>query len=146
MWKVTWRNLVARKVRLALSAFAIVLGVAFVAGSFIFTDAMGGAFSGIIKGSTADVEIAPTGATDFDSQQDARTIPAAVVERLRALPEAESVHPWNQLLTLYVIGKDGELVGGNGPPGLAFSDVQTRAITGKQIITYIDGGHPRGTS
>jgi putative ABC transport system permease protein len=31
MWKVTWRNLIARKLRLALSAFAIVLGVAFVA-------------------------------------------------------------------------------------------------------------------
>ena len=54
MWKVTWRNLVARKVRLLLSAFAIVLGVAFVSGSFIFTDAMGGAFRGIISGGTAD--------------------------------------------------------------------------------------------
>ena len=32
MWRVTWRNLLARKVRLLLSAFAIVLGVAFVAG------------------------------------------------------------------------------------------------------------------
>ena len=78
---------------LLLSAFAIVLGVAFVAGSFIFTDAMGGAFSGIIKGGTADAEIAPTGANDFDSQQDNRTIPAAVVDRLRALPEADGVHP-----------------------------------------------------
>ena len=146
MWRVTWRNLVARKVRLALSAFAIVLGVAFVAGSFIFTDAMGGAFSGIIKGSTADVEIAPTGATDFDSVQDSRTIPARVVTELRALPEAESVHAWNQLLTLYVIGKDGKLVGGNGPPGLGFSDVQTRAVTGEQIIRYTDGEPPEGTS
>ena len=70
MLKMTWRNLFARKVRLALSAFAIVLGVAFVAGSFIFTDAMGNAFDGIIEGSTADVEIAYKGANDFDSQQD----------------------------------------------------------------------------
>ena len=146
MWRVTWRNLVARKVRLALSAFAIVLGVAFVSGSFIFTDAMGGAFNGIIEGSTADVEIAPTGAVDFDSAQDSRTIPADVVGELRRLPEVESVHPWNQLLTLYVIGKDGKLVNGNSPPGLAFSDVQTRAITGKQIIRYTDGDPPAGAS
>ena len=55
MLRMTWRALVARKVRLALSAFAIVLGVAFVAGSFIFTDAMGDAFDGIIEGSTSDV-------------------------------------------------------------------------------------------
>ena len=113
MWRVIWRNLVARKVRLALSGVAIVLGVAFVSGSFIFTDAMAGAFNGIIKGSTADVEIAPTGANDVDSGQDSRTIPAAVAERLEALPEAESVHPFNQLLTLYVIGSDGKVVGGN---------------------------------
>ena len=80
---MTWRNLFARKVRLALSAFAVVLGVAFVAGSFIFTDAMGDAFDGIIEGSTADVEIAYKGANDFDSQQDARTIPASVVDAAR---------------------------------------------------------------
>ena len=68
MLTMTWRNLFARKVRLALSAFAIVLGVAFVAGSFVFTDAMGDAFDGIIAGSTSDVEIAYKGANDFNSQ------------------------------------------------------------------------------
>ena len=91
MLRMTWRNLFARKVRLALSGFAIVLGVGFVAGSFIFTDAMSDAFDGIIEGSTADVEIAYKGANDFDSQQDVRTIPAPVVDRLRTLPEAGSV-------------------------------------------------------
>ena len=97
---MTWRNLFARKVRLGLSAFAIVLGVAFVAGSFIFTDAMGDAFDGIIEGSTADVEIAYQGANDFDSQQDARTIPASVVDAARraargrlGAPERPAVHP-----------------------------------------------------
>ena len=84
MLRMTWRNLFARKVRLGLSAFAVVLGVAFVAGSFIFTDAMGDAFDGIIEGSTADVEIAYRGANDFDSQQDLRVIGAPVVERALA--------------------------------------------------------------
>ena len=82
MLRVTWRNLVARKVRLLLSAFAIVLGVAFVAGSLVFTDALDGAFDDIIEGSTADVEVAPEGANSFDAVQDNRTIPAAVVDEL----------------------------------------------------------------
>ena len=86
MLKVTLRNLLARKVRLALSAFAIVLGVAFVAGSFVFTDAMGGAFDNIIEGSTSDVEIAPQGAQTFGAQQDTRLVPDRVVTRLRRLP------------------------------------------------------------
>src|SRR3954451_14587303 len=76
MLKVTWRNLVARKLRLLLSAFAIILGVAFVAGTLVFTNAMGGAFDDIIEGSTADTEIAYKGADDFSSAQDARTLPA----------------------------------------------------------------------
>ena len=135
MWKVTWRNLVARKVRLLLSAFAIVLGVSFVAGSFIFTDAMGGAFSGIIAGSTSDVEIAPEGANDFDSVMDNRTIPDSVVQDLEELEGAAEVNPYNTLQSVYVIGADGKVVGGNGPPGLAFTDNDTTSLTGKKITS-----------
>jgi putative ABC transport system permease protein len=142
MLKVTWRNLVARKVRLLLSAFAIVLGVAFVSGSLIFTDAMGGAFDDIVEGSTADVEIGYSGANDWDSAQDARVLPAAVVDRLEQLPEAESVHPWTGLMSVFVIGADGKVVGGNGPPGLAFNPTETVAITGKKIINLTEGELP----
>ena len=63
MWRISLRNLLARKLRLAMSAFAIVLGVAFVAGSFVFTDSLGGAFDGIVKGTTADVEVSPSGSS-----------------------------------------------------------------------------------
>lgn len=142
MLRMTWRSLFARKVRLALTAFAIVLGVAFVAGSFIFTDAMDDAFDGIIEGSTADVEISYRGAGDFDSQQDSRVIRAAVVDRLRELPEAESVHPSDQLQSVYVIGRNGKVVGGNGPPGLAFNYTGTRSISGKPIISLSRGAFP----
>ena len=93
MWRVTWRNLFARKLRLLLSAFAIVLGVAFVAGTMIFTNAMGGAFDDIIEGSTADVEVAFKGANDFDSGQDNRTFPASVASDLEELPEVEVREP-----------------------------------------------------
>ena len=144
MLKMTWRTLLARKVRLGLSAFAVVLGVAFVAGSFIFTDAMGDTFDGLIEGSTADVEIAYKGAGDFTSEQDARTIPAAVVHRLREIPGVASVHPSVQLSSVYVIGRDGHVVGGNGPPGLAFNDSGTRSVNGKPIIRLASGALPRG--
>ena len=141
---MTWRTLFARKVRLALSAFAIVLGVAFVAGSFIFTDAMGDAFDGIIEGSTADAEVAYKGASDFTSQQDVRTIPASVVRRLAALPEVGSAHPNVQLQTVFVIGRSGKVVGGNGPPGLASNHTGTRNLLGKPILTLTSGRYPTG--
>ncbi len=144
MLRVTWRNLVARKVRLLLSAFAIVLGVAFVAGSMIFTDAMGGAFDDIIEGSTADVEISYEGAGDFDSGQDNRTFPASVVKELEQLPGVESAHPLNQLQTVFVIGKDGKVLGGNGPPGLANNSTGATSLTGKPVLTVVRGAYPDG--
>ncbi len=144
--KMTWRNLFARKLRLALSAFAIVLGVAFVAGSFIFTDAMGRAFDGIIEGSTTDVEIAPKGAGDFESQQDSRTIPRTVVDELGQLPGVRSVHPSTQLQSVYVIGRSGKVVGGNGPPGLAFNYTGATNLLGEPIINLTEGAFPDGAA
>lgn len=142
MWKVTWRNLWARKVRLLLSGLAVVLGVAFVAGTFIFTDAMSGSFDKIIEGSTADVEVAFEGANDFDSSQDSRLLPASVVDELRGLPGAESVHPNNTLTTVFVIGPDDKVIGGNGPPGLAFGPTDAKSITDIPILAVTDGEYP----
>ncbi len=142
MLRVTWRNLVARKFRLFLSAFAIVLGVAFVAGSFIFTDALSGTFTGIIRGTTPDVIVQPRGAGDFEDVQDARTIDASLVEELQQLPEAGAADGAISMQGVYVIGSDGKLVGGNGPPGLGVNYTQTTSITGDPILTLADGELP----
>jgi putative ABC transport system permease protein len=145
MWRVSLRNLVARKLRLALSAVAIVLGVAFVAGSFIFTDSLSGAFDGIVKGGTADVEVVPRGVDEVNSVgTDARTLPASLVRRLRALPGAAAANGSDQVPGVFVISKRGKLVGGNGPPGLAFNYTDTRSITGDRILTLTRGRLPQG--
>ena len=47
MMKAAWRSLLGRKVRLLLSTFAIVLGVAFVAGSLIFSDTLSRSFTAL---------------------------------------------------------------------------------------------------
>ena len=43
-----------------------------------------------------------------------------------------------------MIGSDGKLVGGNGPPGFAFNYNETKAITGDQILTLAEGELPQG--
>ena len=40
MWRATWKSLLARKVRLALTVLAIVLGVGFVSGTYVLTDTL----------------------------------------------------------------------------------------------------------
>ncbi|MGA8247170.1 MAG: FtsX-like permease family protein [Nocardioides sp.] len=145
MWRVSLRNLLARKLRLALSAFAIVLGVAFVAGSFVFTDSLSGAFNGIVKGTTADVEVAPHRVIDVESiGTDSRTLPASLMRRIRAIPDAAQVSGTAEVQGVFVIGADGKLVGGNGPPGLAFNYTDMTAIAGDRILTLTQGRLPVG--
>ncbi len=144
MLTVTWRNLIARKIRLLLSAFAIILGVAFVAGSMIFTDAMSGAFNNIIEGGAADAEVSFAGAGNFDSGEDNRTFPASLVAELERLPEVASADPQNSLLSVFVIGKFGKVIGGNGPPGLANNPTNAVSLTGKPVLRVLEGAYPNG--
>ena len=45
MWKVTSKGLLAHKLRLALTALAIVLGVTFISGTFVLTDTLHNTFT-----------------------------------------------------------------------------------------------------
>lgn len=147
MLRVTWRNLFARKIRLILSAFAIVLGVAFVTGSLIYTDTLGESFDGIIEGSTADVTVRQEGAGASDDgglTPDSRSIPAATVAELGAAPGAARVDGTVEGQGLFIIDKDGKLVGGQGAPTLAFNYNDAPSITGDPSVTIAKGEEPRG--
>ncbi|MEO7077619.1 MAG: ABC transporter permease, partial [Rhodococcus sp. (in: high G+C Gram-positive bacteria)] len=57
MRKVSLRNLAAHKVRLALTVLSVVLGTAFVAGSFVFTDTLQRTFSSIFSDTAAGADV-----------------------------------------------------------------------------------------
>ena len=52
--RLTWRNLLARKVRLLMSTLAIVLGIGFLAGVMTFSTGLNATFQNIVSGSTSD--------------------------------------------------------------------------------------------
>lgn len=64
MRKVALRNLAAHKVRLALTVLSVVLGTAFIAGSFVFTDTLQRTFDSIFEGQAqgVDVRVSPKSA------------------------------------------------------------------------------------
>ena len=142
MRKVIWRNLVARKLRLFFSAFAIILGVSFVSGALVFTNAIGGVFDSIIEGGTADVEVAFEGAAGFEAMADTRTFEPDVVERVAALPEVEKTYPQVTSTSVFVIGDDDKVVGGNGPPGLAFNYTPVPSMGGDAVFQIDEGSFP----
>jgi len=55
--KVALKGLAGRKLRASLSAFAIILGVAMVSGTFVLTDTMNGAFDSIITQSYKNADV-----------------------------------------------------------------------------------------
>ncbi|MFI8189517.1 ABC transporter permease [Streptomyces sp. NPDC085946] len=84
MLKATLRSFLAHKGRLLLSALAVVLSVAFVAGSLIFSDTVGRTFDRLFASTAADVTVRPKQTLDsaVPSGRTA-TLPAALADRVR---------------------------------------------------------------
>ncbi|HEX6310770.1 MAG TPA: ABC transporter permease [Acidimicrobiia bacterium] len=57
MWKATIRGILARKVRLALTALAVMLGVAFVSATYVLTDTMRSSFDFVFAETLAGVDV-----------------------------------------------------------------------------------------
>ena len=140
MLRSSWKSLLARKLRLAMSAFAIVLGVSFVAGSFIFTDTLARAFGGIVEGSVGDVIVRPSG-TDLETQSP-RTIPAALVAELAEVEGAARADGNINYFGAFVIDKDGRVVGGQGAPAIGGNYTGGPAADGRDFGVIESGRAP----
>ena len=57
MLKVGLKGLLARKLRTALTGFAVVIGVAFVAGTFVFTDTIDASFKDLFERTSKGVDV-----------------------------------------------------------------------------------------
>ena len=92
MFRLTWRNLLARKIRLLMSALAIVLGIGFLAGVLTFSSGLSKTFDGIIQGGTPDAQARPAGTDSFSAigAGGTRTLTPEDVDKLAALPAARS--------------------------------------------------------
>ena len=76
MIRAALKSLLGRKVRLLLSTFAIVLGVAFVAGTLIFSDTLNRSFTALFASTVGDVVVRPLGSQTAGGTPSAQTVPA----------------------------------------------------------------------
>ncbi|MET0931657.1 MAG: FtsX-like permease family protein [Aeromicrobium sp.] len=146
MFRFTLRGLLARKIRLALSASAIVLGVAFLAGSLTFTDMIGRSFDNIVSGSVSDAEIRLSrlgrGAAMLGNQ-DERTLPASLMQRLGELPGVERADGSVEGQGLFVVKKNGKLLGGTGAPTISLNYTEAPNAFGDPSVTIAGGRAPQ---
>src|SRR6266511_1123477 len=69
MWNATIKGLLSHKLRLALTALAIVLGVSFVSGTYVLTDTMNATFSQLFKDTTKGIDVVVQTKQTFASDQ-----------------------------------------------------------------------------
>ena len=123
MTRLALRGLRARKARTAFTLLAVVLGVALIAGTFIFTDTIGRSFDRLVAsaGENVDAKILPKEKSSFDDATPL-TIPESLVERARSVPGAKAVSPSFEQSPIVLVDERGKKVGPNtGAPTFAFS-------------------------
>jgi putative ABC transport system permease protein len=83
MAKIAVRGLLARKLRLALTALAVALGVTLIAGTYIFTDTITKSFDNIFTESNKGTDVVLSPNNDLAGDEDPPPIPASVLNRVR---------------------------------------------------------------
>ena len=145
MLRVTVKGLLAHKLRMALSAFAVVIGVAFVAGSLVFTDTLDKTFTELTRQTAPDVTVRPVQSDAAKATGYATgALTADLVDQLAAVPGVARADGWITDQGTYVIGTNGKVIGGGGAPGLAGNYDDTPAADGAPIVTIAQGSPPTG--
>jgi putative ABC transport system permease protein len=144
--RVALSGLLGRKLRTALTALAIVLGVAMVSGTLVLTDSIDKAFNFIFtdvrQGSDAVISgKSAIGDTTGGQGTFAPTINASLLTKVRALPDVQdaegSVSGEAQL-----IDKKGKAIVFGGAPNLGFSI--SRSDSPFNVLTLVSGSWPKG--
>src|SRR4051794_38985033 len=120
MLRYTLKTLLAHKLRLVLSAVAVVIGVAMVSGTYVLTDTLGRTFDNLFSSVNRNTAVAIRGANAFDNaNSDRPPIPAALLDRVRAVPGVRAAEPEIQAgNTMVVDPQTGQPLSNGGAPGL----------------------------
>jgi putative ABC transport system permease protein len=122
MFLTALKGLRANKLRFTLTALSVVLGVAFVAGSFVFTDTINARFENLFGDVYAGVDATVRPDQEAFGAEDPYLDESLLVEASRVdgvETAAGAVAGFAQ-----IIDADGEPIGGQGPPTLGFSWVE----------------------
>ncbi|WP_228901301.1 ABC transporter permease [Streptomyces sp. DH1] len=141
--KTSLRNFFAHKGRMALSAVAVLLSVAFVCGTLVFTDTMNTTFDKLFAVSSADVTVSSKDAEAEDDPQNGvpESLPASTLKTIRSAEGVESAEGAVVSMNVTVVDADNDNVGAtSGAPTLAGNwtknDLRSMEIT--------SGHAPRG--
>ncbi len=137
VWKTSLRSFFSHKGRMILSGMAVVLSVAFVCGTLVFTATMNTTFDKLFAQSASNVMIAPAekeGQSSFDAGPASgvpETVPAAVADDVSGIDGVKSVSGTVTSQFATVVNEENENVGPTtGAPTIVanWSDIDLRTM------------------
>jgi putative ABC transport system permease protein len=125
MWKVTVKGLLAHKLRLALTALAIVLGVTFISGTFVLTDTLHNTFNTLFGHIYQKIDFEVRAKAAFTNNSGGggavrKPIPQSIITAVRAIPNVAAAEGTVNGFAQFV-ARDGKAVTTGGAPNLGFS-------------------------
>ncbi|MEN8042067.1 MAG: FtsX-like permease family protein, partial [Actinomycetota bacterium] len=120
MLRTAIKTVLAHKVRLMLTAVAIVLGVGLVAGTFMFTDTINGQFDTLLDDIYAGTDVSVRSeAGEFSAATE--PFPESVYDDVLAVEGVKYAEPGVGSVSLQVLDGNGDLIKTTGAPTLGFS-------------------------
>ncbi|MFJ4784653.1 ABC transporter permease [Streptomyces sp. NPDC088794] len=144
--KTSMRNFFAHKGRMALSAVAVLLSVAFVCGTLVFTDTMNTTFDKLFAATSSDVTVSAKGASDSGETTSGNgkppVMPTSVLAKVKAADGVKSAEGTVFSTSVTVVDdKKDNLSPSSGAPTIVGSwnsnDARTMKIT--------EGSAPKGS-
>jgi putative ABC transport system permease protein len=132
---VVMRQVWARKRRLLTTVVAVALGVAFLAGTLLLGDTMRANFNTLFRQADAGTDVVVRSATAITTGPDGKraNIDAALLPRLRAVPGVADAQPYLEGFGR-LLGRNGNPIGGNGPPTQAANWVTDPALNPYHLV------------
>jgi putative ABC transport system permease protein len=139
--RFAFHSFFSRKLRAALTAIAIVLGVAMICGSFVLTDSMSKAFGAIYTQIYKNTDAVVSGKSAISSSsQNAPPFAESLLGEVRGLPEVKAAIGGVASSQAHIIGRNGKAISHGGAPNLGFS--VDKNLPELSSITFVDGTWP----
>jgi putative ABC transport system permease protein len=140
MWNVTIKGLLAHKLRLALTALAIVLGVTFISGTFVLTDTLHNTFSDLFGTVYSKVDFQVRGVAQLGSGANAtrNELPESLLATVRGVPGVAAAQGEVSGYAQFV-APDGKAIANGSAPNLAVTFDPDQQLSSLHLIA---GGPP----
>src|SRR5687767_9705161 len=139
MTSLTLRGLFARKARAVLTGLAVLLGVAMISGTYVFTDTINSTFDKVFETANEGVDVVISGRSEFDTEEGPVTqeIPESLVNRVKDVPGVQTA-AGNVEDFASIFKANGDQVKTGGAPPLLFS----RPPEQFDPLEYVEGEPP----